>query len=250
MNRIFINVIIIFFLNSQELTIHSVEEGTIIEKIENTLISDVLDLLSKRNGKKLKYEVRQHKTFADLMVFFAKGNSDIDLHLAINSITITKAREAFLDFSHPYVPTREVLICKMHRGDNLNHLISNSMVGYNTGTIQDISVKKLQEKFKFNAIGYSLHAVKEDDLLQGKLDFMIGDNINVWNDNRMHIVEELEYQSGEGFGIAYFKGSKLKKEIDPILKYYLRSAKFRKLTAQHFGDDISDYFARVLFTTK
>ena len=250
MQRFLAFLLFITIVQTQTLVINAVEEGTLIEKIEKTLIEDVLRLLSKRKGKKISFRWQNHNTFKDLIDFSKRTDVDKNLHFSLSSITITEERKKYLDFSYPYVPTREVLICKMHRGHNLEHQINNSKIGYNSGTIQDLSVKHFKRKYKFKAIDYKTHAVKEDDLLHGRLDFMIGDNINVWNDSRMHIVFDLEYQSGQGFGIAYFKGSKLKNEIDPILKYYLRSAKFRKLTSEHFGDDISDYFAKVLFTAK
>jgi hypothetical protein len=233
---------------SQVITVNIVINESVIDSIEHQLINDIFELWNRKSDKEIKYKWRKHKQFSDFMKYMENlSNDEKDNEMALSSITITKQRLEKYRFSIPYVPIREVMICmKSTNIDQGQKSIENKKVGANLGTTQEHSLKHLLNKIQFEPFYFSINEFKYNALINGEIDFYIDDNVNVWSDSRLKIVFEVEKQSGDGYGIMYHKESKLKKKIDPILMYYIKSAKFRKITSEKFGKKISDYFVKKL----
>ena len=239
------------FIISQTITVSIVKDSSIVDDIERQLIDDIFILWDRKTKEKVDYQFNWFGSFLDMMDFMKNlPITEKDNHLAISSITITDARSKKFQFSNPYVPVREVLICKKNGKyqsavTDLTSLVDRK-IGYLEGTIQESSMLSLKKDISFKEFGYLTQQEKNRALLNNEIDFYIADNVNVWSNSQLKIFLELPEQLGNGYGILFHKKSSLKKIIDPILMYYMKSAKFRKLTTDKFGKEVSDYFVKKL----
>ena len=233
-------------IKSQTIEVNIVINTSVIDSIEHQLVKDVFALWNRRTKILKEVYWKRHRKFSGLMKYMSElDNSRKDEVIALSSITITKERQKQFNFSTPYVPIREVLISKsINKKANDIESITNKRVGANLGTTQEVALKLLEQKMNFKPVYFSMNKHKHDALINDEIDFYIDDNINVWSDSRLKIVFEFENQPGNGYGLMFHKESSLKKIIDPMLIYYMRSAKFRKITTEKFGKKISDYFVK------
>ena len=246
--RLLLLILLFNILPSQYYVINSLNDTSVIKSIETQLIKDVFKLLEKKSKQKVILKIKYHHSFTDLLSYMKTIPQDrIDFELCLNSITITELRKLDYDFSIPYIPIKDVII---HKKGNSKNSLKDSKIGFVNGTIHEIAINHLKKYNSFKAIPLKSIAKSELAILNNKIDFYIGDNINVWNNTDLEIYKELLKQSGSGCGILFAKGSKLREKLNPLLQYYIKSAKFKHLIKKTYGKDISNYFIKSLLVMK
>ena len=245
-SKLLILSLCIVFSYSQEKIInvfHSDVE-TLIGKIERRLIYEIIDLHNKKELIKYKIVYKEIPTFSQLIsIIYSKKAKDKERFIAIGQITVNNDRKKKYDFSIPYVPTKEVIITTKNNSSGLS---INSRVGFLLNTIQAKSIQKLSKKIRIKQFAYNEYGKMFEAILQNDIDFCLGDNIDVWNHERLKISKELDEQQGEGFALLYLKNSELKDELDQYISYYLKSTKFKFLIEKLYGKSIRDYFIKNL----
>jgi hypothetical protein len=244
--KIFFLFLCIHLILSQEertIKVYHSDTETLIGKIERRLINEVIDLHNKSEEIKFKLIYKEIPTFSQLIsLIYSKKENEKDKFIAVGQITVNYERKEKYDFSIPYVPTKEVIIAAKK---NNNGLSDNATIGFLINTIQAKSIQKFS-KVRIKKIAFDDYTKMFKAILNNEIDYCLGDNIDVWNHESLHIVEELTNQQGEGFALLYLKDSELKKGLDPYITYYLKSTKFKFLIEKLYGKEVRDYFIKNL----
>lgn len=246
---LFATLLIVSSFSQRVIDIYHLEDNTAIGQIEKQLIDNIFELHNKIS--KEKFEIKHHivADFKDLITTLAAlDKSKANTSMVLGEITITEERRKSYDFSNPYIPSREAIISTedvtaMNYGKNVR-------IGYLKNSIYEGLAARLKERHIFESVGFDDYEAMEKSLLSGKLNYFLEDNIMVWNHEKLHMVAELPWQNGEGIGIAYVKGSDLKKKFDHVLRYFLKSEKFNQLVFKLYGKEVRDYFKRALLANK
>ena len=74
------------------------------------------------------------------------------------------------------------------------------------------------------------------------VNFILSDNINVWQNKHLKIVHEFKNDEVSGYGIVFKKNSPLKKLINTYLYYIIRSVGFRNTMLNLYGDGYMNFY--------
>ena len=248
MKIVFLCILTSISFTQNKIQVYTSIDKVTMSKIEIEILKNVFQLYNKSNNTNLEFEVNIFKTFGKMLSAF-ELNTKKNKHtlLAMNRITITEERKKNVDFSIRYVPGKLVFITKK-KGSNQIVLNKNKTVVYVENTVHEIVAKKLNKKY-----GIRIYPVKTSidlyqELIDNKYDYGISENVSIWEKEEFKIIEEIEFQEGEGYGIMYPKGSKLKKMFDKYLLYFMKSTKFKKLLSEYYGEDVKQYFIKSMLT--
>lgn len=245
MQRILILITFMISLLSQnKISVYLTESGTTIGEIEKEIVQNLFKLYNSRSSEKLDYELVSISSFS---VFLKKINqipfSQKDQVMALGQVTITDERKKSFSFSRAYIPSKEVLITLKENNSDFT-LSTKRKVAAIKGTIHEKIMRSMEKQHAFKPILFLNFHNMQQALLRKDIDYMYGDNIDVWNDKKLKIAKVLKKQKGEGLGIVYHKDSMLNKRFESYLLYFLKSEKFKQLIRSYYGKDVSDYFMR------
>jgi len=222
----------------------SIGDPYTVDSIEYEILKNTISIYNNRNKKSVYIELDTIKNFERILNELRTSTSHSLLAMA--SITRTKERQAFLDFSSIYFPSKEVIISKKSPYPLSIRNLKNKPVGYQANSIEELSIERIASKIPIVKIPFVSYQEKVTALLNDVITFSIDDNVAVWDQPNLQIIHELEHQNGDGIAFAYPKGSKLKNRLDKYLRYYLKSAKFYNLIEQKYSAEIARYFRRNL----
>ena len=207
-----------------------------VNELEEEIFKNIVALYNLKSKKQLSYTIHK-ESFTDILKRMETQSGDSTL--IMSGITVTKEREKRYDFSIPYLPIEIVLFSK--KGTRITDF-SELNVGYIEGSVEEKLAKDLKKKYNCSLFPYPDFLEKHNSLKANKTNVMIADNIALFVDHSIKIIHSLK--STKGWGIVYPKGSELKEMFDPIIRYYIKSAKFYELLYNEHGKAIADYFIK------
>jgi ABC-type amino acid transport substrate-binding protein len=233
-------LIVIILSAQKEVTIYNAPDDTKVALLEAEIVKNIFKLYNVHNSNdKLTYRVTYLKTFDQ--VFEALDNTENkDYSFSMCQITITAEREEKYDFSIPFIPIKESVYTLKSREDK-EYKKDGVKIAYQKGSTQEEQITNL-EKYKIVPVVFDIIRGKIESLRKKDVDFVIGDNIEVWGKTDLVIVENMDTQSGSGVGFLYSKSSKLRKKLDPYIKKYISSQSFINYLIRDFGKDVANYY--------
>lgn len=188
---------------------------------------DIANEIAKSLGKKL--EVKD-VAFDSIINELKSGKADI----ALAGMSITEERLKEVDFSNPYVESRQVVIVK--EGSNITDLnqISNKKIAVQLGSIADLD---LTEKYpNANISRQKKYLSMAEDLKRDKVDCIVMDYLpakEIVNKNsQLKILDG--YLFSDTYGIAVKKGNtKLVEEINKVLSNLEKNGKIDQYVINH-----------------
>jgi len=246
-----LHIILIFYCVAQD-TLYAITIGetSVIAEIEHKVVLNTMSLLNK--GKEEPYYLvfdtvpYFYMMFQRLEDYFKKGKQN--QAFAMSSISVTEARKVKYSFSSIYMPSKEVVFTVTdHKNVSADSWKKKgTVIGFQVKTTQEKTIQRLKKKY--GVIGAPFQAFKHrfNALLQGKINYAIADNVELWNHEKIKILYTLDEQHSEGIAIMYMKHSTLRKKMEKYLRYYLKSPVFYKLIREKYGHDVSNYFKKYL----
>ena len=233
-----------FFSMSQdkeniEVDVYVRKTKTKIEDFEGKLLKKIVDLHNKKNKIKISINVIQ-KPFNDIRPFMLKEKNSGRHMFSIAAYTISNLAD--FEYSAPYFPVRDSFISLKTHKKSGSSLESCGHIGnkYNLAVIN-----KIPDIKQYKLIPYNDYNKLYQDLLDGKINLMFWDSYEVFFNNTLKIDRYISKKT-RYLGIIFVKDSKIKKILDPTIKYYLRSPNYNKLLKQELGKDVSKYISKTL----
>ena len=204
-------------------------------------IKTVVNLHNARSNEKIILKYKEIKSFERIFKDF-KINSDTIL--SIFGITITDKRKKMYDFSYPYFTIGQSLqtisessIDTSNWKDRVKTVIVEKKTAYEK--VAEDFAKKYSLKLKKVKLGTPIL----DFLKQENSEFAyIGDSNVPWYSKDKKNLFYIKEAPVSHYGILYPKGSSLKKRLDPVIKYFVRSTSFHKLARNYLSDNVQEYF--------
>jgi ABC-type amino acid transport substrate-binding protein len=219
-----------------------IDDGSPTTKLEKKLLLNIVKLHNTTASEKIKIEFENLNVFGDL---FNKINAVKKKNnaLACYQITITEERKKKYEFSSKYLPIKESIYTRADN-TNLDYKIKGSKISYQPNSTNEKPFKELSESYNIIGVPKGTPTAKIKALLSKEVDFVIGDNIDVWGNNKLKIVDDFKVQAGFGFGIMYPKGSTLRDKLEPSLTKYLKSQSYFNFLYKNYGKDVAKYYRK------
>jgi|YNPMSStandDraft_2_1061718.scaffolds.fasta_scaffold00507_20 polar amino acid transport system substrate-binding protein len=159
---------------------------------------------------------------------------------AIAAITITEERKNVVDFSIPYYIANQAIIAKKQSAIVINSIndLAKYKIGVQNGTTGQIYIdENLVATGKMppnNFIKYPTNIEAITDMLNGNIDLVIIDDSAAMGYSKLKPLKILfTIDTGENYGIALPKGSKLLEKINEALKNILNSDKWNNILLKY-----------------
>ncbi|BCL75388.1 basic amino acid ABC transporter substrate-binding protein [Jeongeupia sp. HS-3] len=172
-------------------------------------------------------------------IFMSLNNGDIDI--AASAITITPDRQKNMDFSQPYFEAQQLII--VPEGSKIATMadLKGKKIGVQTGTTGDIVSQNTFGKTTPNIRRYESITLAMQELRDGGLQAVVGDNAVVKNymknnpQAKFKLVDDKTFKK-EYYGIAVRKGNKaLLDQINKALGAIKADGTYQKIYNQYFG---------------
>ena len=220
-------------------------DTTIMDDIERQILTHVIDIKNKKENTHYTYQIKA-LPFDQIFHYLNYKTIGDKKHtvLAISTITVTDERKKQFDFSVPYIPAKSVIFtsAKNKEISSTSWMAPGSVIGVQKKTTHESVLNTLLKQYPIKKETSPDYGHLMQRLLDDKIVYMLGDNVEIWNDTSLRILYTLDFQKGTDIAIMYPKGSKLKDEFDKYLKYYIHSSKFFQLIRDKYGSDVSKYF--------
>ncbi|MEJ5284947.1 MAG: amino acid ABC transporter substrate-binding protein [Brevinematales bacterium] len=205
--------------------------------------------LAKAVFKKLGYEV-EFKTVVWEKIIEELTNKNIDI--IWSGFSITEERKAIIDFTIPYIETKQVIVTKYNSSIEKKEDLSSKIVGVQKGSTGEHSLKKdsiLTKKIK-KIVEYETVEKEIKDLEDGKLDAIVIDEIAAkyflaGKAGNFKILNE--HFGYEIFAIGLRKeDSTLKEKLNKALEKIMKDGTEEKIFKKWLGENriLSDYLKR------
>jgi len=226
-------------LHAQVIDFYTAVSSAAIPKLEKQAFTDIVQIYNKKYGTHLTINHQQIKTFRDVFSVVKKASTEYTSVMC--SVTITKEREKHVTFSIPYLPVTETIFSYNDLSEGTDW--TTKPIAFLVGTTAEDAMKSLLKTYpKIKPKAYTSFQTLIEDVKQGYIKFLISDNVAILSYPKLVPLKDLGSKKGKGYGIVYPLGSSLKEKLDPIIKYYTKSAKFYNLLQQNYGNEIADYF--------
>ncbi|MBX6764178.1 MAG: basic amino acid ABC transporter substrate-binding protein [Rubrobacteraceae bacterium] len=193
--------------------------------------------LMRAIGKKAGFTPQfQNVTFDGIIP--GLGNNLYDA--AISAMTITPQREKSVDFSKPYFNSDQSLMVR--KGSKITSIdnIGNATVGVQLGTTGAIEAKKFKKQGKikgnirtFDTITDAFNALENGQIQAIINDFPVSAYRAKTSGGKLKVVQT--FPTGEQYGIAFPKGSKLRPKVDKALAEIKKDGTYTKIYEKWFG---------------
>lgn len=237
MKKQLLSLLLVMLLFSQvQLRVYVNQAGNKFNHFEKELIQDIIKLHNGKSKTNYKIEFKKYGVFAMLFDILnqEKNNS---LLCGINSISITKERQKKYQFSSSYFVSKVILLSKHYQKLHIN---AKTRISYTEGTLNDKVIKLLSKSHRFIAVPYQNFNIRYEALLKGKDDYGVGDYVDSWIYD-MNLVKLFDEFGQDHYGIIFPKHSRLAKELDKTVRYYIKSPAYYKLVRKHFGKEAANF---------
>ncbi|GHD59413.1 basic amino acid ABC transporter substrate-binding protein [Jeongeupia chitinilytica] len=189
-------------------------------------------------GKKAGLDVKMVNTPWEGL-FMSLNNGDIDI--AASAITITPERQKTMDFSQPYFEAQQLIV--VPEGSKIASMadLKGKKVGVQTGTTGDIVSQDAFGKTTPNIRRYESITLAIQELRDGGLQAVVGDNAVVKNylknnpGAKFKLVDDKSFKK-EYYGIAVRKGNKqLLDQINKGLGAIKADGTYQTIYNKYFG---------------
>ena len=198
---------------------------------------ELIKLYSKSIDKKIKQNYKGIKEFEDHFKFIDAAKEDNIL--SIDAISILKSRTENYDFSVPYMVNKYALIARK------KYILKNNdkkvKVAYQTGTVYEETIETIGKLFPIVPIPQKSPKRSVKSLKDRNVDLIYTDFVDSWSFN-LKVVQIINPDQKDEYGMMFKKGSKLKDEINIIYNSYIKSAAYLKLIKSHFGSHSKLFF--------
>jgi hypothetical protein len=233
-------LIVIVLCAQREVTIFNVPDDTKVALLEAEIVKNTFKLYNAHNPTdRLKYNIVHLNKFFEVFEAIDKSNKK-DYVFSMYQITITEERQKKYDFSSSYIPIKESIYTLKSRADK-NFKKKGVRIAYQLGSTQEKQIEYLKS-YEIKPVVYNVIGEKIIALRNNEVDFVIGDNIEIWGKSDMLVVEDMKNQPGDGFGFLYAKGSTLRNKLDPYILKYITSQSFFNYIIRNFGKEVAVYF--------
>jgi glutamine transport system substrate-binding protein len=250
MNYFVLLLIFALTIPAQKIQVYTVKDDQPTFLIEKEIIKKSVKLYNFNNkNSKISYSVKFLPNFQTLFDNIDNVNEKTkDQVCAIYQITITQKRLKSYDFSTPYLPVKESIMCLSSRTD-INYLKKGIKIGYLASSIQEKQYN-LIKKYGIIGVSYNSNELKNNGLLKNETDFVFIDNVEAWGRKDVKVAADLDLQHGNGFGILFPKNSELRNKLDPYIKEFLTSKSFYNLLFKTFGKNVAVQYKKGLDARK
>lgn len=191
------------------------------------------------SGRMVSHKPIEVKTVSDLLKSVKTKKCD----LAIGSITATKERAEFVDFSKPYLPVRMVLFSKKDRLSKGPY--QKTLVGKTVGAIiSSTGAKRITQLTKEVPTLMTKTYPDYNTLFQAllnpapEIDAVVTDVTHYWVlSGKEDLVLMGPMSPEQGLGLVFPKGSRLRASVDAFLADFLHSHSYYSLVRRHFGQE-------------
>lgn len=236
--RIIICLILLGTLFGQE-KIKVVFNGnkTKLAKFEVKYIRDLLAVYEKEFNKEVNILYSGIKDFNNNFKILDASRKDNTV--VINNITITEDRQKKYDFSIPYIYNKYALLSRKDYFDAFNS--QKTRIAVVKGSQVESFVADLMKEMECSLSTFSGISAAVDALQAKQIDIIVDDYITSWVYD-LRVVRVFKPQLSNEFGLMFNKGSRLKQELDHVIRKYQKTIKFRQLIKQHFGVHAKNFF--------
>lgn len=210
--------------------------------LEETMFRDIIKLYNSKHNADLKIKMNKIFQARDLKAVIDSAKNE---YLAVmSSLTITDERKKWASFSTPYLPIKETLFSTKQKFTEIPTSLKNKRISYFLHTTEQRVIKKLVNRDSIIPVDASSIEMKKDLINDGLADYFISDNVILLSIKNIVPVIDLDIHKNLNYGIVYPKNSILKRMLDPIIKYYIKSDRFYKRLDQFSDKKTADYFIK------
>ncbi|PYF05953.1 amino acid ABC transporter substrate-binding protein (PAAT family) [Ureibacillus chungkukjangi] len=165
-------------------------------------------------------------------------NSEVDL--GISAITITEERQETYDFTEPYYEATQLIVTKEESDIESLQDIADKKIGVQMNTTGHFAAQDLQGKTSANIKPYETTPVAIQELINGTVDAVIGDNAVIIEyiknnpESKLKSIEDDSFEK-EYYGLMVKKGNK---EVLDILNEGIQKLKESGKLAEITGQEI------------
>ncbi|MCX7821231.1 MAG: amino acid ABC transporter substrate-binding protein [Brevinematales bacterium] len=217
---------------------------------ENNELKGIDVDLAKEVFKKLGYEI-EFKPVVWEKIIEELTNKNIDI--IWSGLSVTEERKAVIDFSIPYIETRQVIVTRYNSTIETKEDLVSKIIGVQKGSTGEHSLKKdsvLVKKLK-KITEYDTVEKEIKDLEDGKIDAIVVDEIAAkyflaGKAGNFKILNE--HFGYEIFAVGLRKEDKLLKEkIDKALTTIMKNGTEEKIFKKWLGENriLADYLKRI-----
>ena len=238
MKRIIVLLFTILIAFSQkEIQVIFNSENTKLVRFELDLIKDLIAEYGKMKNVKFKIKYKGVKAFKNGFSMLLESKKDATL--VINGISITDERKKIYDFSEPYMINKYSLMSRKDFDFKNDGKIVR--VAYQTGSIYEDMIGKINQIFPCKGVALANTSECVEKLKDKKVDMIFGDFVDSWIFG-IQLVQHVDKNKIDRYGIMYQKGSILKSELDNVFAQYKTSPRYSKLLKKHFGNYQKQFF--------
>ena len=183
---------------------------------------DLAKLVAKELGKEAVFENIQ---FSSILPALTGGQVDI----GIATITITEERQQNFDFSEPYYTENFATLFKDEQPITDQSQLSGKKVACQFGSTMEIWLKANVLKAEIIAVDHNNQAVEM--LKAGNADVVLVNGVQgaIFSKENPGLSYAVIAESGDGYGMAFSKGSPLKDKVNLALKALRARGEIKKL---------------------
>ena len=213
--------------------------------IEDLILDKIVSLHQRKTGQQITFKIHSVNEFRDLLPTLLATKNPYSM--AMSGLSITKERQEYFDFSSPYIFVSSCIIRLTHsKSEPDKWKKKHTPIGYTPGTTADKLIYKLKDIYSIRPKSYVDLAGRIRGLKNGDVEFVIAETIDSWAIPEIEVVQLLNEDQNNGYGIAYKKESSLKELFNPYIHYIIRSPDFRKLMLDTFGKEYIHYYKKHL----
>jgi len=231
--------LLIFICLNAQITAYTFHFDSVTTQFEKTFFNEVIKLYNKKYDDTLNVTYTRIENFRDLF-----ANVTDEHKISISSITITEKRKEKYDFSYPYLPIRYAIFA-LKKSQIENWKTNTYTIGYIKGTTDESFAKQLIGESKLVGVSFDKHSEKIKALHDGKIDLIASEILTNFVDPKLEILSDF-IREDISYGILFKKNSELRKRMDRIIQYYVRTPLYYKLLKQTFGPEVAKILHRQL----
>jgi len=214
------------------------EETSPTARFEQHLMKDLVTLYNRTNVLKHRFILQFKKVdgFSALIETVEHNTEQKKYICGIRGVTIRPTKRFM--FSHPYFPIESGVIGNKASSKTYNS--KTATVHYFSTSTNTPFINEVRTNYSFK-----LKIVQNESpyhkVLHNEWDYYLGDTIDAWQIENLKVIHTVGAKSH--LGILFPLGSPLKNIFDPILKYYVRSAKYFSAIKHYYGNGFSVYIS-------
>ena len=229
-----------YLLTSQiTIDVYRWSQPALVFGVEDQILEIIQELHKRKTNEEIHFNIIKVTRFSDILTSLTKTKNEFSM--SMSGISITSEREKLFSFSVPYIFVSECII-RLKESEDRNWKEKGSRIGYMPGSTFEQKIKVLSKKYPIQPVAIKYGVDGFTALKSRNVDFILADNIYVWENKGLKIVHEFKNDVVSGYGIVFKKKSVIKKILDPYLDYIIRSSGFRSKILKLYGNEYIDFF--------